>query len=373
MRYPGAFLAMLGIAIAAGTANARDVKVTIGTNAKHPVVANGWEPYVKAVERDTAGKLSFKLFLGGTLVSHRAAMNGVRDGVAEAGLMVLTYYPAEFPHANFIGDLALIGENVGVMAGAASEFYLLSCPECLREFEAQNIVFLGTYATSPFMLISKPKITTLDELKGRKIRVAGANWSRWSQNFGGTGVALAANEMFEAMSGNVIDAAIQAPSALTSYSLMDVAKNVTMLPLGTAHATAPNGFSRSFWKALDATERKSLIEQSAIMVAGPSIGYVQQDVAALKAAPAKGIAIHDPSPELLAASKAFAAKDMEIVVGEYGSKHGIADAAQKAARFKALVAKWEKLVAGAGEDQAALESLYRREIFQPIAQGRFGL
>jgi TRAP-type C4-dicarboxylate transport system substrate-binding protein len=363
----------LGIALAASTATARDVKVTIGTNAKHPVVANGWDPYVKAVERDTAGTLSFKLFLGGTLVSHRAAMNGVRDGVAEAGLMVLTYYPAEFPHANFIGDLALIGENVGVMAGAASEFYLLTCPECLREFEAQNIVFLGTYATSPFVLISKPKMTTLDELKGRKVRVAGANWSRWIQNFGGTGVALAANEMFEAMGSNVIDAAIQSPAALTSYSLMDTAKHVTMLPLGTAHATAPNGFSKTFWKTLTARERQVLVEQSAIMVAGPSIGYVEQDVVALKAAPGKGITVHQPSPELLAASKSFAAKDMDIVVGEYGSKHGIADAAAKAARFRALVEKWEKLAAPAGENSAALEALYRREIFQRISLGTFGM
>jgi TRAP-type C4-dicarboxylate transport system substrate-binding protein len=351
----------------------RDVKVTIGTNAKHPVVANGWEPYVKAVESDTAGKLTFKLFLGGTLVSHRAAMNGVRDGVAEAGLMVLTYYPAEFPHANFIGDLALIGENVGVMAGAASEFYLLGCPECVREFEAQNVIFLGTYATSPFVLISKPKISSIEDLKGRKIRVAGTNWNRWAQHFGGTGVALAANEMLEAMGGNVIDAAIQAPSALTSYSLMDVAKHVTMLPLGTAHATAPNGFSKSFWKTLDARERQALIEHSTIMVAGPSVGYVQQDIAALKAAPAKGIAIHEPSAELLAANKAFAAKDMEIVVGEYRTKHGIADAAEKAARFQALVGKWEKLVGRLETDQAGLEDHYRREIFRKIATGTLGM
>jgi len=373
MKFGQVIGALAALGLACGGAAARDVKVTLGTNAKHPVVANGWDPYVKAVEQDLNGALRFKLFLGGSLVSHRAAMNGVRDGVAEAGLMVLTYYPAEFPHANFIGDLALIGEDVGVMAGAASEFYLLSCAECLGEFERQNVIFLGTYATSPFMLISKPKITTLDELRGRKIRVAGANWNRWAQHFGGTGVALAANEMFEAMGQNVIDAAIQAPSALVSYSLMDVAKHVTMLPLGTAHATSPNGFNKAFWRSLASRERKSLIERSAIMVAGPSFGYVQQDAAALEAAPGKGIAIQQPSPELLATSKAFADRDVALVIGEYRAKHGIADAAEKAARFQSLVEKWEGLAKGAKGDQAALEALYRREIFQKISPETFGM
>ena len=364
--------AMLGVVTGTALA-AKEVKVSIGVGAKHPTVSHGWEPYVKAVEEATGGSLKFRLFLSGSLLPLKATMTGVRDGVADVGLMVLHYYPAELPHSNLIGDLALLGTDNAVMAGATTEFNLFQCSECLSEFAAQRQVYLGAYASTPFRVISKGKITTLDDLKGKKVRISGAAWTRWLANFNAVPVPMPADEMFEGLSQGVINGAIQSPGALRSYSLWDVADSITMIPLGTAHSVSLMGFSQAFWRNLTLAERTALIDKAALNITGTVMQYEKLDQDVLKVAGEHGVTIHEASPELTAASMAFAEKDLATVAKESEENYKIENARAKIDAFVALVRKWEKLAVPVRNDPAKLEALYKREIFDKLDRKTFGM
>lgn len=364
--------AMMGVV--AGTAlAAKEVKVSVGVGGKHPTVSHGWEPYVKAVEEATGGSLKFRLFLAGSLLPLKATLTGVRDGVADVGLMVLHYYPAELPHAKLVGDLALLGTDNAAMAGATSEFNLLRCSECQSEFIGQRQVYLGGYASTPFRLISKGKISTLDELKGKKVRVSGAAWTRWLANFGAIPVPMPANEMFEGLSQGVINGAIQSPGALRSYSLWDVADSITMIPLGTAHSLSLMGYNQGFWRDLTVAERTVLIDKAALNITGTVGRYEELDQAVLKVAGEHGVTVHQPAAEMVAGSKEFAEKDLATVAKESEEKYKIKNARAKIDTYVALVRKWEKLVAPVRNDPAKLEALYKRELFDKLDPKTYGM
>ena len=360
--------------MAAGTAEAaKEVRVTIGAPGTHPTVSHGWNPYVEAVEKATNGSLKFRLFLSGSLIPLKATLSGVRDGAADIGLAALLYYPGELPHAKLLADMALLGTDNTVMAGASSEFNLLHCADCQAEFAAQGFVYNGTYATPPFSLITKGKVTTIEDLKGMKIRVAGTAWTRWASHFGAVTVSLPANEMYEGMDRGVIDAAIQASSALRSFSLWDVAKGITLVPLGTSHSISLIGANREFWKGLTLAERTAMIDHASLAIAGTVVRYNALDEQVVAAASEHGVTVHRPSKELLAESRNFARADLASVARENEGGRGLTDVKAKIDRFVELVRKWEMLATPVRDDVAKLSALYKREIFDKLDPKTHGM
>lgn len=359
--------------LSTGANAAREIKVTIGNPARHPVVAQGWEPYARAVEAQTSGSLKFRIFPGGVLLSTKATLKGIQDGAADAGLYPLTYWPAELPIANLIADLALLGSDAPAMAGATSAFNLLRCHECLEEFAAQGMVYNGTYSTTPYRLITKTPITGVADLAGKKVRSAGAAWTRMMRHFGAVPVSVAGEEMYQAMSQGVLDVAVQPPTALKSFSLWDVATGVTMIPLGTYHSISPLGFSRKVWRELTKAERAALIGNAALMAANLVVEYEEQDEQALKEAVAKGTVANRPDPALVAAVQKFAIDDLRVVARDAEANYGIKDPRRFIEAFRAELARWNDLVAPIRDDREKLRALYQREIFDKLDAASHGL
>ena len=77
-------------------------------NQREPAVA----AYAKAVDAASNGEIKFKMFVGGALLNLQSTLQGLRNGVADAGFLVMTYWPAELAHQKLLGELALLGQPV---------------------------------------------------------------------------------------------------------------------------------------------------------------------------------------------------------------------------------------------------------------------
>lgn len=64
---------------------------------QHPGVTGGYEPFIEHVKKATGGSLDFKFWNGGSLLGATDTLPGVRNGIADIGVLALTYFPAEFP------------------------------------------------------------------------------------------------------------------------------------------------------------------------------------------------------------------------------------------------------------------------------------
>jgi len=362
---------MLAIAPAGSADAAKELKASAGVGQKHPVVAGGYVPYVEGVERDSKGAITFRTFYGGQLLGLNASLNGLRDGIADLSFLVLSYWPAQLPHGKLVADLALLGTDASAMAGAANEF-IFGCAACTREFQGQGVVFHGTHSTTPYRLIGRGRISGLDDIKGKKLRSAGPAWNRWAESVGALPVSLPGDDTYEALNSGVINATIHPIANLRSMSLWDRADTLTMIPLGTYHASATFAYNTRVWSGFSPAERSILLKNAAMAVAGTTAMYVRQDVELVEEAKSKGINVVEPTADLLKATQAFALKDLAVVEAE-ATKAGIADAKGKIAQFRALVEKWEKLAAGVQGDAAKLGDLLQKDVFSRVDAASYGL
>ena len=53
---------------------------------KHPINYGGFEPFMAAVEASTEGAITFRFFSGGALLGARTTLDGIRTGIADAGM-----------------------------------------------------------------------------------------------------------------------------------------------------------------------------------------------------------------------------------------------------------------------------------------------
>lgn len=307
----------------------------------------------------------------GTLLNFRETVPGVRDGVADVGLGVVAYFPAEFRETNLVGELGMLGEDGITMTGAVSE-YIFNCQPCLDEFANFNQVYLGTTASPVYRLFSTQPVTTLADLKGLQIRSGAGVYTRWAEHFGASPSSLAADEVYEGLSQGVIKANLHPTTELINLSLYDVAKYVTELPLGTFNAVSVYSVNRDVWNELSDQQRAVLLELSARGNAHVAVEYEKANRAAKAAAEEKGVTFLQPDDELLEASRQFAANDAVEAARSLEQTYGLTDTEAKVATFTELSKKWTALTEDVKVDEEALAKLLIDEIWSKIDLATYG-
>jgi len=362
----------VGVSLVAGTVQARELKAAVGVPpASAPYF--GMDAFIKTLKERTGGELTVRVFPP-SLLSLSQTFAGVRDGVVDTGYLPTQMFAANLPDTQLPVELAMLGTNAFAMAGAMSE-YMFSCSECMAERVKSNQVYLGSASTGPYWILATKKMSTMDELKGKKLRSAAGPWSRWAQHFGIVAVSISGNEIFEGMSQGTIDGTMNAASELSGLRLIDLAKHITVgLPGGTVHGLDVHSMNRNTWRSLTEAQRKAVLEAAAMGNAGTTWKFNNDVDKNMELARQKGIQIHQPAPDVVARSKAFLDADLAGVAQTTEKTHGIQNATQKIARFRALVDKWEKLLpATTNWDHEAVGRIYYREIYSKIDPKTFGM
>ena len=352
--------------MAAGATVAEErVTISSWTSPKHPT-SKGHQYYADLTEAAFPDAFEFKVFNGGALLGAKPTLSGLRDGVAQMGILALTYFKAELPYAQMVADMALLGDNQYVMTGATSEFVMLNCAPCREEFSKNGVVMLGGLSTAPYVLISKEPIVTVEDMQGVKLRTGGSAWDRWAVTVGATPVGVPTSEMHDALGHGVVDAAVQPIGALKSHSLIDVAKHLTTLPLGTYHSAGNFFVGKSFWNGLSAEQKTQFLANIPLASAMTEQGYGDVDEAVLKEAAGLGLTMHEPSAELLANITTFRKADLADIVKIAKEKHGIENPGPLLDTYSALIEKWAALVAPINGDTKAFAALLEKEIYTKV-------
>ncbi|MBO6720062.1 MAG: C4-dicarboxylate TRAP transporter substrate-binding protein [Rhizobiaceae bacterium] len=299
-------------------------------------------------------------------------LNGVRDGVADAGVVLPPVFAAQFKETNLIGDLAMLGEWAPAMAGAVTE-YIMTCEVCLQEYADNNLVYLGSGSTPDYGILSTKEFTTPDHVNGAKLRSPNAAFNRWIESLGGVALTLPGNEIFEAVKQGVVDGALLSNSELRNIRMIDVVTHITVgAPQGTYHLINIANVNKDVWKDLTTEQRDVLIDAGAYATAAVTAKYVTEAQDALDEAKEKGIEVHEASAELKQATADFIKADMANIDSS-AAERGVTDAQEKIARFQGLIDKWAKLTDGLGTDVDSLAALYRTEIYDKLDPQSYGM
>lgn len=367
--FAGAALAGMLLTTAAPAA-AKELTMAPGF-APGSAAYHGAEAFTKRVTELTDGEITWTIHPL-TLLSVPQMLNGIRDGVADVGVLLPPVFVAQFPESNLIGDLAMLGKSATAMAGAATE-YFMTCEECQAEFANNNIAYLGSGSTADYGILSTKPFVTVADIQGAKLRSPNAAFNRWIESLGGVALTLPGNEIFEATKQGVVDGALLSAGELRNIRMIDIVSDVTLgAPQGTYHLINVAMMNKDSWADLTDEQRKAFLDAAGYGMAETTRQYVQGGIEALEEAEAKGINVHEASPELVQQAQEFVEQDL-ATIETAATERGVQNAGEKIARFRELVEKWEGLTADLGLDVEKLSQVYQAEIFDDLDPASYGM
>ncbi len=172
------------------------------------------------------------------------AFRQLRGGVFDIIQIQLGYVSGDDPYWQGL-DLMGVAPDLQTakkLVGA----YWSTLDKRLQEKFNGKLLALWPYGTQVFYF--RDKVTSLDDFKGKKIRVFSRPMADFVQHFGATGVTLPFPEVYTSMERGVIDGAISGALAGNTASWFEVSKYLYPLPMGfglQAHAA-----SLDFWNKL---------------------------------------------------------------------------------------------------------------------------
>jgi TRAP-type C4-dicarboxylate transport system substrate-binding protein len=365
----------------AGVAEARTLRYATGF-PPGSVAAQAAMDYAEALPGYSDDTLSMKVYAL-SLLDASETSDGVRNGIADVGYLLTVYFPSMYPHTNLVNessmqltqfdDAELKGKGALAFNAAMAELTFFNCPECLDEYAAQNQVYTGNAASSDYGLLCNTPVTNEAQLAGKRLRVAGSHWSRWSKHFGATPVSMTINDLLEALSQGVLDCTISSAPELVNLRLTEAVTDITMaVPGGVYAAASAASVNADVWRELTDDQRQAMLRAGARLSAAVPYGYLEKEKEALAGATEEGATQHEVAASLEQASKAFAGQDLETIVEYYRENHGVERGAELLATFRALLEKWVARV-GSVDSLDALEQLYWDEIFSKVDASSYGM
>ncbi len=354
-------LAAASMLVATGSV-ARDLRVAPAGPPAHPAHYM-YEHFAEYLDKASNGDMS-ALILGPEVVALPQMKDALQSGLIDIGNFLPLYFPAGLDTTNVAGDLALLGRNPYAMGLAMTE-YVVNCAPCQKEFKDLGLVFLGAGSSDVYALLTTKPVRTADDLKGLRLRSGGAPYSRWAEHFGAQPVNLGVGDTFESMSQGTIDGTMASIVDLLSFRLIDVAKYVTMIPIGTYHVTSNFTVSGDSWASMSDEEKLAVGKAAARANLDLTDRWAYQLPAAAKGAIAKtDIEVIEPDASFAEAAEAFAKEDEAARVAANG------DAAKQ---FVDLVAKWTAIVKETGDDAEALAAKAQTEIWDKVDLTTYGM
>lgn len=363
------FLGVVAIAtLTAGAgqlAEARELIYGSWVSPKHPVMSIALPYLFRGVEKDTKGAIKWKMVAGGQLVNGRGTLPGIRDGLIDAGMAIPPFTPKQLPAINSVFSTLTFGNDIVAAGAATTETVMLHCPECQAEIKKSKSVFIGGFSPTAFMVMCRDKVTSLADLKGKKIRTTGGG-TPLMRMAGATPVSMSPAGATTALQRGTIDCVLGAPSWLKSYGYQDVAKHIVNYPLGMPGPVLVMMLNRKIWDSLTPEQKKAHLKHAPRVTAESVItAYMKRDAAILKDAQSVGVTLHDVGPEfdMLVQKRQQIQREENIKTARrFGVKNpeAIADA------FERTLAKWRGLSKGIGDDVAKFEAALQREIYDKI-------
>ncbi|WP_221563129.1 TRAP transporter substrate-binding protein [Alkalihalobacillus sp. TS-13] len=182
------------------------------------------EEWKKRLEERTDGKVEVELFHGGSLLEANNMYDGVESGTADIGLTSTSYEPGRFPLLA-ISDMPSGYNSATSASKVVHDLVNEYPPEALENFK-----IITTFATEPAYIQSKQPITSLDDLKGQQLRIAGA-LTPIMEELGAAPVGMSQAEVPEALQTGIVNGYVSSREILKDAKLAEMVNYTTDYPL----------------------------------------------------------------------------------------------------------------------------------------------
>jgi TRAP-type C4-dicarboxylate transport system substrate-binding protein len=224
--------ALVALALTPATAAAEPIKLKLAfyTSDRASVYHAGVKPFVDAVNAEAKGVLEIETYFSGMLGKSQALQPQlVLDGIAA---FVIPGMSGERFADNAIIELPGLFRD---LREATLTFTRLIAASALRGYEDFHVI--GAYGSELESIHARAPITSLDSLKGKKIRVNNSTAAAALGKLGMAPVVMQINMISEAIASGNLDGAAVPLSMLFEFGIARVATQHYFLPTSPAPLT----------------------------------------------------------------------------------------------------------------------------------------
>ena len=190
----------------------------------HPAEKELIQPWAKAVETATEGRVKITSYPGQTLSQADAVYDGVVNGISDLGLSCFSYTRGSFP----VSEVFELPGIKYVNSKAASKVAWEGIKQ-INPKEVQDTKLMMVFTTGPGDLYTKEPVRELKDLKGLEIRATGLS-AKSLTALGALPVAMAQSEAYEALSKGVVKGNLGPVEVLQGWKHAEVTKYLTLSP-----------------------------------------------------------------------------------------------------------------------------------------------
>ncbi|MCK9230972.1 MAG: TRAP transporter substrate-binding protein DctP [Syntrophales bacterium] len=218
----------------------------IGETAE-PAVLDNW--YLDEIAKRSDGRIVIQKFWSGSLRRVGQHMQAIKDGLSEISMISYGYYPSEVPISRGLEWYYKGCDNADTLLYVCRDIYDMY-PELRDEWEKRNnaqVLYFTNWSYGPLMM--KDPITTIDELKGKRVRGYGVGADTINR-LGGVGMPVVAAEVYTSLERRILDGVFSFAIVTAEKSKLHEQAPYIIESGSGAHAPTTVVMNRTLWLSL---------------------------------------------------------------------------------------------------------------------------
>ncbi|MBP6019660.1 MAG: TRAP transporter substrate-binding protein [Burkholderiaceae bacterium] len=276
---------------------AQTVNVTNWVPVNHPLVTGVIKPLCDDFARVTEKRVKCNI-LPKSVSAAAQTFDAVRDGIADLAFIVDGYTAGRFLLST-VAEFPLSGQTAEVNSVAYQHIY----DQYLADAnEHKGVKVLAVFTHGPGQLYTGTReVKTMADFSGLKLRTGGGIVNDVIKLLGATPMLKPAPDVYELMSGGIIDGFVFNKDSPVSFNLYPLVKNALYMPGGLYNVAFTIIMNESKWDSISAADRAAiepLLGEALARRAGHT--YDKADIRADTVMRDAGINILMASPGLIA-------------------------------------------------------------------------
>lgn len=235
------------VALVGGQAGAQErteLKLSHYFPATHAIITQVIEPWAKALEEKTKGKVTVRIFPGSSPLGNAANQyDQVQSGVVDIAIGLHGIPRGRFPRTGIV-DMPFLTTS----ADQASRMLWAMYPKYLKE-EYKGVKVLALFAHNPGEIHTRDKkVEKMEDLKGLRMRAPTPVVANMLQFLGATPVGMPPGQIYESLRGGVIDGYVVPWDPIAAFKLAEVTK----------FHLVNDSYTASFWVAINEKKYSNL-------------------------------------------------------------------------------------------------------------------
>lgn len=210
--------------------------------------------FEEALAQDLGARVRIRSFYGGALVTPEEQLAAIGRGVADAGTGFWIYAPGRLPLGSFEYQFVLNDPSFRKQA-AVKRAMFETIPALRAELAAANVAPPLVFGPlSPYLLLSREPIGSLDALRGKRVGFTPVEYVPLFRSLGAVPVLSPASEFYERLGLGVVDAVLVSVEILHLFRLHELAPYLLDLALNTP-TPGSVWVNLDYWNALEPADR----------------------------------------------------------------------------------------------------------------------